>query len=82
MPGMPQDVAYCPVDGSSFKMILEEEEAALAPAVTRRRLRASSSARLIEEANASKQLVENSGESCSLLLRLLVADCVLLPLPD
>ncbi|WP_142303648.1 hypothetical protein [Evansella halocellulosilytica] len=45
-----------------------------APAITRRRLRASSSASVIEEENASKQLGENSAESRSLLLRLLVAE--------
>ncbi|WP_142303608.1 hypothetical protein [Evansella halocellulosilytica] len=45
-----------------------------APAITRRRLRASSSARLTEEENASKQLVENSAKDRSLLLRLLVAE--------
>ncbi|WP_096185626.1 hypothetical protein [Evansella halocellulosilytica] len=56
MPVMTQNVAYCPVDGSSFKVILEEEEAALAPAVTRRRK--------------------------TVLLRLLVADFVLLSLQD
>ncbi|WP_142303647.1 hypothetical protein [Evansella halocellulosilytica] len=44
-----------------------------AAAITRRRLRASSSASVIEEENASKQLGENSAESRSLLLRLLVA---------
>ncbi|WP_142303627.1 hypothetical protein [Evansella halocellulosilytica] len=140
MPGMPQDVAYCPVDGYNHRSMLEEEKAALAPAVTRRRktvllrllvaekqcscgyssqtmcfflykinrrrecveaarrefreeslvapavtrrrLCASSSTRLIEEENASKQLVENSEKNRSLLLRLLVADYVLLPLQD
>ncbi len=45
-----------------------------APAVTRRRPRASSSARLIEEENASKQLVEKSMKNRLLLLRLLVAE--------
>ncbi|WP_142303636.1 hypothetical protein [Evansella halocellulosilytica] len=49
-----------------------------APAVTRRRLHASSSARLIEEGNASKQLIEKSEKSRSLLLRLLVAEKPLL----
>ncbi|WP_179298881.1 hypothetical protein [Evansella halocellulosilytica] len=56
MPGMPQDVAHCPVDGYNHRAMLEEEEAALAPEITRRRK--------------------------TVLLRLLVADCVLLPLQD
>ncbi|WP_096188173.1 hypothetical protein [Evansella halocellulosilytica] len=37
MPGMPQEVAYCPVDGYNHRAMLEEEEAAL----TRRRSRVS-----------------------------------------
>ncbi|WP_096186364.1 hypothetical protein [Evansella halocellulosilytica] len=45
-----------------------------APAVTRRRLCAPSSARLSEEETASAQVLENSVKSRPLLLRLLVAE--------